>query len=58
VDAVLCVSGGWAGGNAASKGIPHLNTFTSLSYYLHLSILTLTLQLAHSYFHRMNTQMI
>jgi len=22
VDAVLCVAGGWAGGNAASKGLP------------------------------------
>lgn len=29
LDAVLCVAGGWAGGNAASKGkYEHLNTLT------------------------------
>jgi len=25
VDAVLCVAGGWAGGNASSKGMLHLH---------------------------------
>jgi hypothetical protein len=34
VDAILCVAGGWAGGNAANKGMKYCNFRLSVLYLL------------------------